>query len=399
MKRIHFYISNSNHHWQMFKPVMKELRNIENIELMLVSLCEFRRMTTPIDELEKLNIPYFLLRGLKFKGSSTSTGKKHIGGNQSIIRNILREVIWSFWLLPSLLKSNKQKPDLVVIPNDVAYPFNKICSWFKKKNIPFILFQEGIRFPLPNEEGQTEYGRNHSRYIFAWGEKSGEYFKNLSIGNTQIFLGGNPRFDGMIKCDYSTEVLRIRENKLYGNKNILYVSNPVDDQGFCTHEEKMELFRKFIQKVRMLREEIDLVAWVRLHPREDAKDFENEIEKEGAGGFLGFLPNFSLFGSLRAMDGAIILASTVGLEAMMNNVPVAVIKLPRHDYVFDYVSSGAALPLDLDRDSCETIKRLISDSHEIKAKRKSYLEQHVTNLGESKHIISSKLVEIINAKG
>ncbi|NIY17465.1 MAG: hypothetical protein GWM98_22595, partial [Nitrospinaceae bacterium] len=51
-----------------------------------------------------------------------------------------------------------QKPSLVVLPNDAAFPYDLIVAMLKTAGIPFVLMQEGIRFPLPGSEEGDAYG-------------------------------------------------------------------------------------------------------------------------------------------------------------------------------------------------------------------------------------------------
>ena len=110
----------------MIKPIIRLLKDDESIDVRVISLCEFRRMDTPAHELAGLGISYEILGSLKFKGATTSTGKKHIGGNLSPVRNFLRSLLWHLKIKPRLKSIYDRLPDLVVVPNDIAFPFDKI---------------------------------------------------------------------------------------------------------------------------------------------------------------------------------------------------------------------------------------------------------------------------------
>ena len=373
----------------MMKPVMKQLQQ-SNIKVVLISLCEFRRMETPEKELHELGIPFIRLASLKFKGSTTSTGKKHIGGNKAFVRNLLRTIIWYVKVKPSVKDVNRVKPDLVVVPNDIAYPFDKICRWLTKRQIPFILQQEGIRFPLPNEEGGLMYGANGPKEILAWGQDSAEYFRSLKIP-AKIIPAGNPRFDQVLS--------NLKDESLpgLGKYNILYVSNPVDDQGFCSHEEKIDLYKSFISGMSSLIEIHNIKIFVRLHPREDLESFKEATDKNLLKNVV-WAYDHSLFQYLEAVDISVILASTVGLESMMVDTPVAVIKLPGHGYVFNYVSSGCAVGIDVATDFSETMwKSITVDKPVLKEKCKQYMAAQLSNRGTSATFISNHLTQLLHA--
>ncbi|NOS90633.1 MAG: hypothetical protein HOP30_01815, partial [Cyclobacteriaceae bacterium] len=335
-------------------------------------------MQTPVQELQDLRIPYVCLASLKLKGTSTSTGKKYIGGNRAFVRNAIREVIWQLKVKKELEPANQPSPDWAVVPNDIAYPFSKICKWFTKKKIPFLLFQEGIRFPLPNEEGGMPYGTNGAKEILTWGEASSRYFLNLGV-KSKVVTAGNPRFDNIFN-----QKVKFENNQIpFAKYNILYVSNPVDDQGFCSHDEKIRLFTTFVQSMKEMMDERDIHLFVRLHPREDLESFKVAAASITTNRII-WAQQFSLFEYLQRMDLAIVLASTVGLESMMVNVPIGVIKLPGHGYVFDYVQSGSAVGIDVDTDFKQSVWNAITvDQSVLKEKSLAYVKTQLANRGDS----------------
>lgn len=393
-KRIDFYITNPNHHWENFKPIMHKLLKT-GFKVRLVSLCEFRRMETPIDELESLKIPFVSLFSLKFKNTSTSTGKKHIGGNKAVIRNVLRNLIWWFKLRSSLKKRNSELPLAAIIPNDIAYPMSKICKWLQSKQVKTILYQEGIRFPLPNEEGGPKYGTNGTDFVYTWGSVSSNYFRSLGVNKNKIKTIGNPRFDQMLKHDYRTEIILMKEKHEFEDINIMYASNPVDDQGFCTHDQKLDLFCNFLTEVSKQSQQIKV--WLRLHPREDRTDFENIIQTFQSKVQVEFLQKYPLFACLKLMDACVVLASTVGLEALLNHVPLAVIRMPNnYNYVFDYVESNAAIPLDVKDSSSfqHNFKELLSQkSVGLSSSQLIYLDNQIANQGKSDEVFVEQLIK------
>jgi hypothetical protein len=391
-KRIDFYITNPNHHWENFKPVMQKLLK-EGFNVRLVSLCEFRRMETPVEELKALNIPYSILFSLKFKNTSTSTGKKHIGGNKAFVRTILRSLIWFFKLRSSLIKENQVLPDAAIIPNDIAYPMSNICKWLQAKKVKTILYQEGIRFPLPNEVGGPKYGTNGTDFIYTWGKNSSDYFQSVGINPEKIRTIGNPRFDEMLNQDYSEVIELIKKKHKFATINIMYASNPIDDQGFCTYNQKLKLFESFLKQVSKQKSKVKI--WLRLHPRENKVDFEKIIKEFQSQVEVGFLQEYSLFACLKLMDACVVLASTVGLEALLNDVALAVIKMPNnHNYIFDYVSSKAAVPLDVfdDLDFKSNFEQLLQQKAKgLNAQQKKYTDKQMANQGYSEEVFFEHL--------
>jgi hypothetical protein len=132
----------------------------------------------------------------------------------------------------------------------------------------------------------------------------------------------------------------------FGDGPFLYMSNPVDDQRFCTTAEKLQLFERFVERAapELVRRAAPLV--VKLHPREDAAAFRKIAERMPIA--VHVAEGAPLFAWLAVARGAAVLASTVGLEALRFGVPLGVLPLPGHGHVFEYASRGAAVPLAMD---------------------------------------------------
>ncbi len=328
----------------MAYPVLTELL-ARGYRVRLISLCELRRMNTP--DTRQLAIPAVRLFPFTFRSLTTSFGSSGIGDNQSVFRNFLRFLLWFFVLRPNLVKAVRIYPAVSIVPNDVAFPFNYICRYLTSRKIPFLLMQEGIRFPLPNERGGKVYGSNGAKVILAWGEKSAAFFRSLGL---KAQVSGCPRYDAILKTDFTAELKKIDSELCPGDFNILFASNPIDDQGFCTTEEKLRLFEKFLLFARS-RFPGQTKIFLRLHPRENPALFRAVVQKLDFSGFVVEAQPYSLFALFRRTQLTVIFASTIGLEALMFGVNLCVIKIPHHGYVFDYVSSGVAIPLDLDNPS------------------------------------------------
>lgn len=361
----------------MILPVIRLLKQEPSVSCRIISFCEFRRLHTPTDLLQKENIPYRIMPGLKFKGTSASTGSRGLGGNKSSLRNILRDLIWLFRLKKSVVRVINDRPALVIIPNDISYPLTKTIAILKKRKIPFILFQEGIRFPLPNEFEDTQYGTNGAAEIFAWGNFAKRYFEKIT--GTVVKALGNPRLDESMQEHRKTEPLSMKE----GIK-LLYVSNPVDDQGFCTKKEKISLFVSFLLTFERYFLSKKITLLVKLHGRENESEFRQAVESSAAKTEIMFVNQHHLFSLFRISDAVVILASTAGLEAMLFDKPVGVIKLPGHGYVFDYVKEQAAVGIDLEAGDETAMSMLMEQwAGSDKNRAKEFATDHVSNAGSS----------------
>lgn len=378
MKRIDFYISNNNHHWDNFRPVIQILIE-RGYQVRLISLCELRRMRSP--DTSDLNIQIIQLFS-KIKGLKTSSGSKGIGGNQSILRNVLRYFLWIFLLRIRLKKVNRYKPDLVIVPNDVAFPYNYICSFLKKHGISFFLFQEGIRFALPNERGLKPYGTNGAELVMVWGEKSARYFQELGC---KVAITGSPRYDELLRKDYSLEEKHFESRFNRSDFNILFASNPIDDQGFCSRDLKLLLFEKFLHLLSQ-NFSSNTHLFIRLHPREDMNLFTDVVNRSRISYRVSFVQDVPLFVLFRKVDLVVVFASTIGLEAIVSGARLAVLKIPGYDYQFDYVQSGVGIPIDVMNDNNFSLKNVSSDLLNL------YWRSYIHHDGMAAHRIVDKII-------
>jgi hypothetical protein len=342
MPKIDFLISNDRHHAAMIRPAVQALAARPDYHCRVVSLCEFRGLTSPVAHFQQIpGVAFTRIVPFHFR-SSPSGGAQMGGGSTSRKRKLLRTISWHLLLNYPMRRTLAATPDLVVLPNDAAFPYNLIVGQLRARQIPFVLLQEGIRFPLPSVSGDEIYGAGGAAAVAAWGESSADYFRQVGVPNDRIHLVGNPRFDGITETDYREQAQELKRELQLGDQNLLFLSNPIDDQGFCTHQEKMALIGRFFQQISPLFHGTNLHLIVKLHGRESVEDFQaivNDLPYSGRVKVLNAAPLYPLFTLAQA---AIVLASTVGLEALLFNVPLAVLEIPGTGFVYDYVSSGAA---------------------------------------------------------
>lgn len=342
MPLVDFVISNPGHHVAMMQPVISVLKQRGNMQCRVISLCPFRGFSSPTDNFSMADA-FISVPDRQFR-SSPAAGKQ--GGWQSRrLRGIAREFSWWTVLQRPLRHIFAAQPDLVVLPNDAAFPYDHIVRLLHGRGIPFMLMQEGIRFPLPTDKEHDAYGSGGAAAIAAWGETSAAYFRAQGAPSAAIHCTGSPRFDQLLNTDWRPQAEQLVAQYNFGQTNLLFLSNPIDDQGFCTTDEKMMLVRRFLAETAPLFSDPGFHLIMKLHPRESVVAFQAEADAcpfHSQITVLGQAPLYPLFTLAHA---AVVLASTVGLEAMLFDVPLGVLEIPGTGFVYDYVSSGAALGL------------------------------------------------------
>lgn len=341
--KLGFLLTNPKHHAEMMLPVAAELRR-RGHQTEVVSLAELRGFRTPTGE-QRAAIPWPVRKSPQVGGELGVDGVGVAGAlRKAAQRAVLAPLLPRLgWLLRGC--------QAVLVPNDAAYPYGDLVRALRRLGKPVALLQEGIRFPLPNERARggaaaQVYGGSGLELVCAWGQGAAEHFRTVATGRTQVRVTGNPRFDAVDVEAWRRQGQALMQKVHLGDGPFLYLSNPVDDQGFCRPADKLELFARFVERAgeELVRRAAPLV--VKLHPREDAAAFRRVAERLPLAVYVA--ERDPLFAWLAVARGAVVLASTVGLEALRFDVPLGVLPLPGHGHVFEYTSSGAAVPLSLD---------------------------------------------------
>lgn len=373
--KLGFLFTNPKHHAEMMLPVAAELRR-RGHQPVLVSLAELRGFTTPASgpggEALVAAIPWQLRKSPQVGAEFGADGAGAKGGlRKAAQRAVVAALVPRLaWLLRGV--------DAVLVPNDAAYPYRDLVDALQLARKPVALLQEGIRFPLPSERGAAGgavYGGSGARAVCAWGEGSAEHFRAVAKAGTRVVVTGNPRFDGIDVERWRGEGQRLMRELHFGDGPFLYMSNPVDDQGFCSTAEKLQLFERFVERAapELVRRAAPLV--VKLHPREDAEAFRRAAKKLPIS--VHVADGAPLFAWLAVARGAVVLASTVGLEALRFGVPLGVLPLPNgHGHVFEYASRGAAVGLQLEALE-EGVAAIFDGAAERGAEASALIERHL----------------------
>ena len=375
MPRVAFVLSNDRHHAAMFLPVAAALAARAGFDCSALSLCEFRGLRSPVEEFARAGIA--LRRAVPFSFRSPSAMAGGAGGPPSRRRRLVQGAAWAALLRRPLGGLLAARPDLVVLPNDAAYPYERIAALLHRRGVPFLLAQEGVRFPLPASAGRSVYGAGGAAAIAAWGEASGEYFRAVGVPAERIHLTGNPRFDGIAATDWRAPAAALRARFGLGAETLLLISNPIDDQGFCSHAEKLRLLRALVEGLVPLHARPGFSLAVSLHARESAEETRAALSGLAGAERVAVLDGAPLYPLLAASAAAVILASTVGLEALLFGLPLGVVALPGVGFVHDYVAGGGALGLACDATLPARAAELFALRGRSRPEAGAYLRRHL----------------------
>lgn len=372
MARIDIVVSNDRHHWAMMEALARHATR-RGHHCRVLSLCEFRGIATPPDTLDDGRIPVLRISRVHRPQASKGSGV----GSKGNSNRLFRSLAWHLFLAGNMKKALAARPDVVLLFNDAAYPYDRICRMLRSSDIPFVLIQEGIRYDVADsaQEGSLNQGRGDANAIAAWGESSAEYFVRQGAPEESIRLTGNPRFDEIGDMDLQARAESIRRELGLRGRTLLFLSNPIEFHGYCTVSEKLELVRNFILGLDPLFDDPEFRVIVKLHSHEDPNDFREAAGASAHRDRILIVSNYELYPLLTLADGAVIFSTTAGLEAVLLGVPLGVVDIPGVGYLHDFVAGGAALPLGWREPMADQVGRLLAAKGRDRPEVQRYLDR------------------------
>ncbi len=326
-RRIDVCISNGRHHRGMVEGAIEQMAR-SGARVRVLSFCELRGEVTPTSlsthATVRQIVPSLLGRLRARGGPAGGTGGASDPGSERSVgkRMVSRVVAWRVrleWL--------RNRPDLVVTMNDAFFPLGDVAALATEMGVRTVLLQEGIRFDTAGDEAAgASYGGAVTDGVLTWGERSAQYFRSVRDTSADVEVVGHPK-------------LRPRpviQRAASDGRRLLLCSNPLSAFGFATEEEQHERLDAFLGSARS--QGIDVL--VRRHPQENACRFAALAAAHGAEIDTGPLEE-----SFDSVDGVVVFASTVGIEALAAGRRLGVLELPRGGYAFDYVDAGIGVPI------------------------------------------------------
>jgi hypothetical protein len=381
MTGVDFVITNPRHHLAMFGPVISRLAAVHGLPVRVVSLCELRGYRTPVEEIARLGatcLPVAQVR-LGKESHPLQRVREQAGGR---LRAALQSLVWSTLVRWESVAA-AGKPDLAVLPNDSAFPYNRIVTRLRAWGVPFILLQEGIRFELPAAHEGARYGQGGADVVGAWGPSSVRYFLDVGVPSGRVRAIGNPRLDAILATDWEAPAAVIRRALRLGNRVLLYLSNPIDAQGFCSTEDKHRLLGSFLSAAAGWLERTDTQTVVKIHPAESLPAYREVAAASACAGRTTVVRDADLYPLLKLARGAVGLGTTAGLEALVFGVPLGMLEVPQAGFLYDFVRQGAAVPLRADATLSARLTDLVDGAGSRSQARQAYLADQIVNLGTS----------------
>ena len=345
---ISFIFSNPKHHLEMMAPVVRELA-LRGQRTQLVSLAELRGLRTPTGaELDQLKLDAPVVQAMPALRSSPSVGAAGPASEgTSTKRRLMQGLIWNGGLrlrMRQLLHGSQ----VLVLPNDAVFPYQDIIAQAKRHAVPWIVLQEGIRFPFPNGYRGSKYGSSGAARLCVWGQGSAEHFLHQGVAPVALAVTGNPRFDQFSVEDWRTRGAALQATLGLASQPLALLTNPIELQGFCDLQRKYALVEEFLAAAAPLCAARDIPIVIKNHLQEDTVHYQVLIARIRAAhpsAVITLVTDAALFAVVAMARAAVVMASTAGLEALLLGVPLGVLELPPHGFAFEYVAHGAAIGL------------------------------------------------------
>ena len=379
---IAFVFTNPRHHLDMMAPVAAELER-RGHRCEILSLAELRGFDTPAGI--RRAIPLQLRRR-----DSTAPSKKRNTWSRG---RVAQHVAWQ--VLRLRMRQLLREAEVVVIPNDAVFPYTELAADLHARMIPTVLLQEGIRFPLPDSYDGPGYGASGNACVCAWGDGSRDYFVANHVPAGIVAVTGAPRLDELDPERWRAPAAELIAEHALPSRPIAFLSNPIEIQGYGPKQLKLDMFARFLDEIASTVRAQNIPIIVKNHNHEDPAEFSRVAAGTAIAEHVHVIPTGSVFAAIAASRAAVVLTSTVGLEALMFGVPLGVLEIPGHDFAFDYVQRGAAVPLRFGSLRAG-VDELLADRPERRTIATAFVARHLHDRGRARYNVAHAIEGVLH---
>jgi len=279
------------------------------------------------------------------------------------------------------------------VPNDAVFPYTELVHQLRGTATRTVLMQEGIRFQQPEGYTGPQYGGGVSAAVCAWGEGSKDFFLAGNVPADRIAVTGAPRLDGLEVAAWRArgqELLRARKLA----PPLAFLSNPIEYQGYGGKEVKLDMFARFLAGAAPVLRAEHLPVVVKNHLHEDPADYARVAAASPVADLVSVLASEPIFSVIGAARAAVVLTSTVGLEALSFGLPLGVLEIPGHDFAFEYVQRGAATALRLASVEADVRSLLAPDDARAAAGR-AFVQRHLHDQGRARYNVADVIERVL----
>lgn len=391
MSSVAFVFTSPRHHLEMMAPVAAELTR-RGITTRMISLAELRGFDTPKDPALRRVLPINLRKKPAMAGAPTTVATD---GPRNWRRGALaKAVVWG--ALSLRLRQLIGGAEVVVVPNDTAYPYDRLLATVRGRGARTVLMQEGIRFAFPDKGYLGDwYGTGGATKICAWGEGSKDYFTACKVAERDIEVTGTPRLDGLDPAAWTAPAAELMATYRLASAPLVFSSNPIETQGYGSEQDKLDLFARLLADAAPVLRARGVPVVVKNHPHEDPEGYARVGRASPVADLVTVLPPTApIFAVLAAARAAIVLTSTVGLEALAFGLPIGVLEIPGFPFAFEYVQRGAAVPVYA-ASIAAGVTELLDGAPARRAAGQALLERHLHDRGRARHHVADVIERVL----
>ncbi|HEY4240959.1 MAG TPA: hypothetical protein VGM88_14145 [Kofleriaceae bacterium] len=384
-----FVFTNPRHHFEMMAPVARELES-RGVPTQLVSLAELRGLDSP--DGVRAAIPWNVR-----KRPAARTETEQPSGLVDKARawkptELAKRAVWS--VLGLRMRQLVGGARVVVVPNDAVFPYIELLGQVRGRGARAVLMQEGIRFPLPDDYEGMPYGSGNVNAVCAWGDGSKEYFVGKKVPPSRIVVTGAPRLDELDPAAWREAGAKLLADKQLAQRPIAFLSNPIEIQGYGEKAVKLEIWKRFLREAAPVVGPRRIPILVKNHLHEDPADFARIAADSPIGDLVSIAGNAPIFAVLAAARAAIVLTSTVGLEALAFGLPLAALEIPGYGFPFEYVARGAAVALGPGTTTAG-IEALLADDPARAEAGRALVARHLFDRGRSRCHVADVIQRVL----
>jgi hypothetical protein len=101
-----------------------------------------------------------------------------------------------------------------------------------------------------------------------------------------------------------------------------------------------------------------------------------------------------IFAAITAARAAVVLTSTVGLEALTFGLALGVLEIPGHEFAFEYVQRGAAVPIRI-ADIAAGVERLLARDDARAEAGRALVHRHLHDQGRARYNVADVIERVL----
>lgn len=336
-----------------------------------------------------------------------------------------------------------EKPNIVIVANDVDPPSSAFVRAANSANIPTLLIAEGtiskvipirrdflfyagvisnflhsknrlylLQYwikslagelsgePIPSEYRGEGFGTGGCTKIAVWGESSKKVLIGKGVDPEKIVTTGNPIFDTFYRKKLDTQKIREKLNIGVDKKIVVLAPAGLVELGYWTKKEMGSLVKNVYETTKKLS---DTWLVIKPHPRESVKDYEQYLgDKKPERTTV--IKDIELHPLIAACEILTTDASTVGIEAVAFGKPVVVLNLTDKPYAGEppaiLVKEGVALGVLQEEEVKPTVEKLLRIQKirkRLMDKRRTFIRKHLYKLdGRASERVANLIKQIVS---